>query len=436
VRDLGDWSFALLAIAAAIAGCAGSGSPQPVPRLASPLHRAMEPPAGLIQHVVILIQENRSFDDLFNGYPGADTVSVGSIHGSPVPLQQMPLEAPGDPSHSHGAFMLDLDGGAMDGFDDEAWPRSMMPPNAPYSVVPQSETAPLWSIAQQYVIADRMFASNSGPSYPAHQYLIAGESAMADENPDSLVAWGCDSPPRVTVRLLDAHGKEVPGPFPCFDYATLADEMSARSVGWNFYTGKMLSIWNAFDAISHIRYGPAWTTNFRTPPSAFMTDVHAGILAPVTWITPVNENSDHPNNLHNTGPGWVASVVNAVGRSKFWKSTAIFVVWDDWGGWYDHVAPQAEDVMGLGFRVPMLVVSPYSRHGYVSHDQHEFGSLLKFTEEAFSLPSLGTTDARSDDLADCFDFTQSPAPFAPIQHALPLAQIRQIELTATQPPDY
>ena len=102
----------------------------------------------------------------------------------------------------------------------------------------------------------------------------------------------------------------------------------------------------------------------------------------------------------------------------FWNSTAIFVTWDDWGGWYDHVPPQQLDEMGLSFRVPLLVISPYARHGYVSHVQHEFGSILHFTEENFSIPSLNDSDRRADDLSDCFDFSQSPQPFVRIRAPL------------------
>jgi phospholipase C len=110
----------------------------------------------------------------------------------------------------------------------------------------------------------------------------------------------------------------------------------------------------------------------------------------------------------------VANVVNAVGQSQYWDDTVILISWDDWGGWYDHVVPPTVDDMGLGFRVPLLLVSPWAKHGYVSHDQYEFSSFLKLTEEVFDLPSLNTRDAISGDLSDCFDFSQTPPPFVPI----------------------
>jgi phospholipase C len=150
------------------------------------------------------------------------------------------------------------------------------------------------------------------------------------------------------------------------------------------------------------------------PSSQFLTDIGNGTLSNVTWITPTAQSSDHPMLNDGSGPSWVASVVNAIGESQYWDSTAIFVTWDDWGGWYDHVAPPNYTSYELGFRVPLIVISPYAQNGYVSHTQHEFGSILKFTEEQLNLPSLGTTDERADDLSDCFNFNQSPTPFVTI----------------------
>jgi phospholipase C len=278
-----------------------------------------------------------------------------------------------------------------------------------------------------------MFQSNTGPSYPAHLYLIAGQSDYTANNPNHIetshYAWGCDSPTDATVSLIAPDGEEVPGPYPCFDFRTLADEMDEQDVSWRYYAPSMESlgnIWSAFDAIRHIRYGPDWG-NVVSPETRVLVDVNAGFLPSVSWVVPSAQNSDHPFPRHGSavdigvegqhGPEWVASIVNAIGRSPLWSSTAIFVVWDDWGGWYDHVAPPRLDRMGLGPRVPFIVISPYARRRYVSHVQHEFGSILKFTENVFGLPRLGTTDVRADGLWDCFDFEQTPQPFTPIPAA-------------------
>jgi phospholipase C len=138
-------------------------------------------------------------------------------------------------------------------------------------------------------------------------------------------------------------------------------------------------------------------------------------MAQVTWIVPDWLHSDHPGNNSDEGPDWVASIVNAIGASPFWNSTAIFIMWDDWGGWYDHVVPQSIDNMGPGFRVPLIVVSPYAKHGYVSHQVYETASLLTFMEKNFRLSNLGARDATANDLSDCFDYTQGPTPYVAIQ---------------------
>ena len=148
------------------------------------------------------------------------------------------------------------------------------------------------------------------------------------------------------------------------------------------------------------------------PPSQFLTDIGAGKLANVTWITPTYENSDHPGLESSTGPAWVASLVNAVGTSRFWNSTAIFIMWDDWGGWFDPVKPVYEDYDGLGFRVPLLMISPYAKQGYVTHVQYETSSVLRYIEDNFGLPPLAKSDMRANDPAtDAFDYNQKPRAF-------------------------
>ncbi|MBV8147850.1 MAG: hypothetical protein JO092_02020, partial [Candidatus Eremiobacteraeota bacterium] len=163
-------------------------------------------------------------------------------------------------------------------------------------------------------------------------------------------------------------------------------------------------------------------------------DIANGTLATVSWVNSPAAASDHPELNDGHGPSWVASVVNAVGESPYYKNTVIFVTWDDWGGWYDHVVPQEYGVWGLGFRVPLLVASAWSKHGYVSKKAHEFGSLLKFTEELFRLPSLGTRDAAADDLSDCFNFSQTPPAFKPIALTTTPYELRKLRYD-TRPND-
>jgi phospholipase C len=430
-----------LALAAAACGGGGSAAPSTVNPItfatptpsAAPTAVPSHAPETAISHVVVIVQENRSFDNLFMGYPGADSASSGKLStGQTIALAPVGFEGTQDLGHTHRTWIAQYAGGQMYFDLGQAQPQATLP----YSYVPQAETAPYWRLASQYVLADRMFQPNTGPSYVAHQYIVAGQSDLAVENPLSSRYWGCDSPAGTTVPLLGPNGSEVPGPFPCFDYATLADKLDTAGLSWRNYApglDEIEAIWSPFDAIKHIRYGPDWTSDVISPETNVLSDIPAGRLANVTWIVPTVANSDHPASRSVAGPQWVSAIVNAIGRSPFWKSTAIFIVWDDWGGWYDHVIPPQLDGMGLGFRVPMLVVSPYAKRGYVSHVQHEFGSILKFAEERYGLAPLAASDARADDLWDCFDFTQKPRPF------VPLATTRRPEsfrhAPDTRPPD-
>ncbi|HEY5426168.1 MAG TPA: alkaline phosphatase family protein, partial [Candidatus Tumulicola sp.] len=181
-------------------------------------------------------------------------------------------------------------------------------------------------------------------------------------------------------------------------------------------------LWSSYQADSRVFNGPEWKTNVVSPPSQFLTDVGNGTLADVTWITPTYKSSDHPGLNADQGPAWVASLVNAVGTSKFWKSTAIFVMWDDWGGWFDPIRPVYEDYDGLGFRVPLIVISPYAKKGYVTHVQYESSSVLRFIEDNFGLAPLSASDARANDPAgDAFDYAQPPRKFVKIAGAKPRA---------------
>jgi phospholipase C len=189
--------------------------------------------------------------------------------------------------------------------------------------------------------------------------------------------------------------------------------LDERSVSWRYY--EINPLFNAVEALKPIwQKSSEYGAKVKTPPSQFLTDVDNGVLASLTIVTPTIKSSDHAGDTDGTGPSWVASVVNAVGESKFWNDTAIFVMWDDWGGWYDHVRPKIYNSYELGFRVPLIVISPYAKHRHVSHVHYEFGSVLKFTERTFGLKSLGTTDVRAHDLDDMFDFSQKPMKFKQI----------------------
>jgi phospholipase C len=403
-----------------LAGCSNamvgtSAAPAAVHRFGddrSSAHRAATSP---IQHIVVIIQENRTFDNLFMNYPGADTQRFGFTHkDKQVTLVPVPLYQQHDIAHQPTDCYKAFDRGQMDGFDLEhpgrfASPRGHTVGLLPYQYTIQSDVQPYWDLAAQSTLGDRNFQTNCGPTFPAHQFLIAGQSGILT-NPLGEGAWGCDS-----------KGKHPP----CFDYNTLGDEMDHAGLSWRyyFYGGVQTpGVWAAYDAIRHIRFGPDWTNGDQSSPETnFLTDIGSQTctLPKLTWLTPSRANSDHaggPAANGDHGPAWVATVVNALAASPCWTGTAVLVTWDDWGGWFDHVPPPQVDSAGLGMRVPLIVAGPYAKPGYVSHVQHEFGSILNFIEETFVLPSMGTaTEQRSDDLNDCFTFGRSHR-FSPIPH--------------------
>jgi phospholipase C len=401
----------------ALSGCGGAGaalSPQGSAQTGSfaAAGRLRGAPSGSpIAHVVFIIQENRSFDDLFQGYPGANTASSGlDSSGNTVALQPIPLEAPYDVAHGAADFVTATDGGKMDGFDKELIEGNAGKYAHPqYGYVPHAESKLYFDMAKQYVLADNMFPSNIDASYVSHQYAIA---AQADAAVDLPVYFGCNGSKANVVNTWTQQQQYGPTEQTCRNYRTMADELDAAGLSWRYYAYATDDwIWAGYSSVRHIRYGADWA-NVVAPETKVLKDIAKGDLPSVTWVTPNAADSDHSSSDSKTGPAWVASVVDAVGESKYWNSTAIFVMWDEWGGWYDHVVPPREDYDGLGIRVPLLVISPYAKQHYVSHVQYETGSVLRFIEDTFGLATLAASDARAaDPAADCFDFSKGPRAF-------------------------
>ncbi len=481
-------SWIALTASVALAACARAPSTGPaLPALPAGtlVNTGTTLPAGKITHIVFVIQENRTFDNIFGGpnpFPGADTASSGrTSDGKKIVLNKVDLgtlRGTEDPNNYHKEWLWachpppgqppfkvgERSPCRMDGFNVAASPHPDYTPPASvlsiYSYVDYPQTKPYWDIAQQFTLGDHFFMGHNSESYTAHQYLFSAQSDSVVDSPDfhkdksycgtiylgcALTPWGCYSPDETTTFLLDAQGMENPGgPFPCFKYKALANRVDEAGLKWRLYAHSLCSNINALGANSSISESSLWpksrawmslchfrtpleaflptridTPNFRTPESTFLTDVgDAHGLADVTWVLPGLVTSDHPGVPEGyCGPWWVANVVNAIGlNKKYWSSTVIFILWDDWGGYYDHVPPYVvRDQEGPGFRVPLLVVSPYAKHGYVAHTDIEFATLLKFTEETFGLKSLGATDD-SPYLHDLDDFFQSKAqPFTKIK---------------------
>jgi len=421
----------LLALALSASGCAAPASAPPgaLPGLA---RRAATPAGSYIKHVVIIVQENRSFVDLFRGFPGADAPSFGYDGSRKVALRPVPLEDPHNIENNYIDAVTSWNGGKMNGFGGEN--VYGLPKTYAYAYVPAQESLPYWTLARTYVLADRMFPTEFGPSFTAHLNLISANTELhpgeAEVDAPTALPWGCDAPPGTqTFTLSPRRVESGNGPFPCFtQLRTVAGSLDAAGVSWRYYApyvkgGLGGEAWTEFDAIDAVRHGPDWK-NVVWPETTVLSDIRNHRLAGVSWVIPDLKNSDHPGSGSNTGPAWVASVVNAIGHSAYWNSTAIVLLWDDWGGWYDDAVPPRRDFRGLGIRVPCIVISPYARvaagtkAGYVSHTQYESASVLKFVEQVFGLPrvgppSLGYTDTRANSLMDVFDFSQAPRPFVP-----------------------
>jgi phospholipase C len=428
-------------------------------------------PAGKINHVVVIVQENRTPDNLFHDpkliSAGADIALQGMTStGQMVALMPGALATKYDLDHTHEGFLniCSYDPSTNSCLMNTADLNGCVPSPEKCPLYPQyryvdnstGAVQPYFTMAETYTFGDRMFQTNQGGSFVAHQYLLSGTARISTtnpitqaENPDYSrtgvgIGAGCLANPGSTMRTLDLLNPNPKTPegllnFPlCFDHPTLTDVLDADGLSWKYYASTEGYIWTAPDAIKHMCQpagtvnnltcsGPDWTGTYpkvviEGSGAQIITDISNQQLASVSWVTPNGAASDHPGTGVDTGPSWVSAIVNAVGQSPYWADTAIIVTWDDFGGWFDHVAPPVRNSMEVGLRVPLIVISPYAKAAYISHVPHDFGSILKFTEAAFGLGEIdqdvGYADSQSDDLADCFNFSQSPLVFTPIQAPL------------------
>ena len=223
-------------------------------------------------------------------------------------------------------------------------------------------------------------------------------------------SWGCDTLEEVTVEVVDSEGQIEHVP-PCFDFQTEADLLDGAGIPWGYYAAwndQRGYVWSAFSAIERVRMNPEIWQRHIFPVDNFVADVDDGRLAPVTWVTPRYELSEHPEWSFCHGENWTTEIVNSVMRSEFWKDTAIFITWDDYGGFYDHVPPPQVDDFGFGFRVPLLTISPYAKPGYIDSQLGEFSSVLRFIEDNWGLSQLTHRDRDAFNLSYLFDFDQEP----------------------------
>jgi phospholipase C len=373
-----------------------------------------------IKRVIFLMLENRSFDHLFGQFPGVEGATSGVNRGVEVPLIHAPQWMPGDLPHDPPAAVNSVNGGAMDGFAIE--PVSDV---FAYSQYLEQDIPNYWHWAREFVLSDNFFASVAGPSYPNHLYMIAGQSGGAFDNPiqapdvlkvrtDKGLAktWGCDAPDGAYVLVKDPDTGVVAehGLRPCFTFTTQGDQLTERGVDWAFYAAQDFQvgyIWNAYAAIDHVFHTDEFERHTR-PVDNLVRDIREGNLPPVTWATPRFELSDHPPWSTCYAHNFVTKIVNAVMRGPMWKHTAIFVTWDEWGGFFDHVRPPEVDVFGLGIRVPLLVISPFAKRGLIDHELGEFCSVNRFIADNWGLPYLTDRVRGATNYEHVFDFRGRP----------------------------
>jgi phospholipase C len=414
-------------LAAAALGRSGAPSWKPLPPMGmgtrpDPVDASAFATRWPIKHVVFLIKENRTFDNLFGRFPGADGVTVGNDQGTERPLTPALDRLPADINHCWQCALQAWDHGKMDGFATISEPAEKWA----YTQYRPQDIPNLWHWAERFVLGDNFFASAQGPSFPNHLYTIAATSGGTHENPIQdrdvmeqrhratglFKAWGCDSVDGAYVRVFDSEGNAENVP-PCFDFQTEGDLLSNAGIPWAYYSATQYQngyLWSAYDAVRHVRANPAVWQKHIFPVDGLVRDVREGRLPPVTWVTPRFPLSDHPEYSMCWGENWTTRLVNAIMRSPMWKDTAIFLTWDDYGGFYDHVPPPQVDGFGFGMRVPLLVISPYAREGYVDHTLGEFSSVLRFIEDNWGLTQLTHRDRNASNLSEAFDFSQSPRP--------------------------
>ncbi len=378
-------------------------------------------PPGLdkVKHIIWIIQENRSFDNYFGTYPGADGFPPDTcspeLPGSKrcVAPFHMPKDMPPcDLAHRWVIAHADYDHGAMDGF---VWAEG-----TPYTMgyYDQRDIPNYWAYARHYTLADRFFSSLMGASGPNHLYTVAAQSGGVINNIFSI---------REVEEVLDSPGG--------YSFSTMVSLFTKANISWKYYVetqrvnaprtardaiGKKrnyladpnpqhYSLWNPLPAFKAIRDNPAEMAHL-VSLNEYFSDLKQGTLPEVSWIIPMGVDSEHPPAFPVTGMWYVTRLLNALMLSSFWKDSVVFLTWDDYGGFYDHVPPPLVDAFGYGPRVPTLVISPFAKPGYIAHHTYDFTSMLKFIELRFGLSHLTARDAYARPMLDCFDFEQTPNP--------------------------
>jgi phospholipase C len=372
-----------------------------------------------IKRVLYLMLENRSFDNLFGRFPGARGTSVGVRWGKEVPLTDCPEWLPGDIPHRLDDWTTAFNDGRMDGFAIGDFGRLYA-----YSQFDPHDIPNYHAWAADFVLNDNTFASAAGPSYPNHLFFIAGQAGGAIDSPENIEikhlndgrmfkSWGCDAyGDDVFVYVRNDDGSLSRHPT-CFGFETVGEQLSKRDIDWAHYSAEPYQagyVWQAYAAIDQVFHNEEMWDEHIWPVDDLMRDIEASALPSVTWVTPRFQLSDHPPYSTKHAHNWVTDIVNAIMSGPLWEDIAIFVTWDEWGGLYDHVVPPEVDDVRLGFRVPMLVISPYAKRGYLDDALTEFSAPLRFIADNWDLPYLTNRISRSHNFEHVFDFGGAPRP--------------------------
>lgn len=379
-----------------------------------------------IEHIITIMQENRSFDSYFGTYPGANGIPLDT---------KMPID-PNDPSkgyvtpflstdvtigdlpHNHASSLEALNNGSMDGF--------IPAENNNHNTMAYFDNSTLyyyWDLARQYVLADNFFSSCLSYSLPNHWYSVAGKAP--NESIDHAF------PPTASQQSKNEYLEESN----MID--TIADLLMNSSVNWKYYdfqlasgyeasieNGEAFNLWNPL-AAKNSSYSQDYTSHFVDRAQVF-ADLQNGNFPQVSWLIPSPPISEHPPANITLGMIWVVEAIDAIMQSSYWSSTVIILTWDDYGGFYDHVRPPSLDSLGLSFRVPTIIISPFAKPGFIDHTQYSFESIMKLIEWRYNLPSLTTRDAQANNLLPALNFNQPPTP----AHIISLSQA---ELDAIKP---
>ena len=383
-----------------------------------------------IDHVVVIVKENHTFDNYFGSFPGADgTTTCHLKDGTAFTCPRAPDTTPRDLCHGHGCALSDWNSGAMNGWEDVGG-SDQGGDKLAWAQYQEADIPNYWKYARTFTLGDRFFANMLGPSFPGHTFVLAAQAGWALGNPPTHIPdninWGCDQPADSTVSVLKGGTCETQSVMPCFDIPAVPDVLPA-GITWKFYGtdfyGADPDIWSMFDAVKSIRNGPGWSNVVNV--SQFGADLTNGTLPNVSWVVAQDLTDEHPGLPFGggvcVGENWTVGTLNKLMRSQYWGRTAVLFTMDDFGGWVDHVPPprqygcDAQHPYGLGFRLPLIVISPYAKPGFIFHEQAEQASIPRFIEKIFGARPLSdldpaAQDGQANDLLGAFDFNQAPLP--------------------------